>query len=207
MRIVAAGERKAWLAEGKVLEEDNRGPKVLALPSGEFLKVFHTRQGWLRRRLFPYAVRFLRHSLRLEAQGVAAPGVSEIFWWNKKMGISACLYHPVPGRTIESLFREDPQAAKALVPALAAFIARLHAQKIFFRSLHPGNIVLRPEEAGGGFGLIDILDLKFCWFPLGKWRIARNFRHFEHGITGRQGMRAFPLAALKAAYARCREKP
>ncbi|MDR0996168.1 MAG: hypothetical protein LBL69_00715 [Zoogloeaceae bacterium] len=204
MRIVTAEERKDWLAAGKVLEEDNRGPKVLALPCGDFLKVFHTRQDWLRRRLFPYAERFARHAARLKALGIAAPQIAEIFWWKKKKRISACRYRPVPGRTLEALFRENPAAIEALIPALAAFIARLHAAKIFFRSLHPGNIVLLPEAAQGDFGLIDVLDLKFCWLPLGRWRIERNFRHFEHGITDRQGMQDFPLAALKAAYAQCR---
>ena len=44
MRIVTAQELENWLMEGKVLEKDARGPKVLALADGSFLKIFYTRR-------------------------------------------------------------------------------------------------------------------------------------------------------------------
>jgi len=63
------------------------------------------------------------------------------------------------------------------ISSLAQFIAQLHEHGIYFRSLHPGNVVLQPD---GTFGLIDILDCSFRWFgrPLNRWQRERNFRHF-----------------------------
>jgi len=43
MRIVTAQELENWLTSGKVLEKDVRGPKVVALGNGLFLKIFYTR--------------------------------------------------------------------------------------------------------------------------------------------------------------------
>jgi len=55
MRIVTAQQLESWLATGKVLEKDARGPKVVALQSGQFLKIFHTRRHPLLARLQPAA--------------------------------------------------------------------------------------------------------------------------------------------------------
>ncbi|MEE4465231.1 toluene tolerance protein, partial [Azotobacter chroococcum] len=44
MRIVSAQELEKWLESGRVLEKDARGPKVVALDDGRFLKIFHTRR-------------------------------------------------------------------------------------------------------------------------------------------------------------------
>ncbi|MDR3323081.1 MAG: phosphotransferase, partial [Zoogloeaceae bacterium] len=160
MRIVTASELENWLTNGKVLEQDARGPKVVALGTGAgtqaglFLKIFHTRRPpWLAR-LQPAARRFARNAARLNRLGIAVPKIAETCWLDPAKGLSACLYHPVPGVTLETLWRENPAALPALLPRLAAFIRQLHRQKIYFRSLHLGNIVCLPD---GGFGLIDLL--------------------------------------------------
>lgn len=149
MRIVTAQELESWLASGKVLEKDARGPKVIALANGLFLKIFHTRrQPWLAR-LRPAAMRFANNAERLRRADVPVPEVVELLWLDRQAGLSACLYRPLPGQSIEQLYRQTPQQTAQLLPSLASFIYQLHRRGIYFRSLHLGNILLLPD---GGHG-------------------------------------------------------
>ena len=61
-----------------------------------------------------------------------------------------------------------------MLPALGAFIAKLHDRGVYFRSLHLGNIVMTPE---GTLGLIDIADMRFSRGQLTASQRKRNLRH------------------------------
>lgn len=196
MRIVPAQELENWLSEGRVLEKDGRGPKVVVLPDGLFLKIFHTRRRpWLAR-LQPAAQRFARNAQALQGLGITAPKVHEVFWLNKDQGLSGCLYQPLPGRSIEQIFTEQPKQCAELLKPLAGFIKQLHQKGIYFRSLHLGNILLIGE---GEFGLIDILDLKQQTRPLNHWQVQRNFAHLRRYLE-RKPLPDFPLEQLLAYY-------
>ncbi|MDR3158973.1 MAG: hypothetical protein LBU11_08200 [Zoogloeaceae bacterium] len=205
MRMVTAQTLEDWLKNGKALERDARGPKVVALERGQesglFLKIFHTRRHPLLARLRPAAARFAKNARCLKKLDIPVPEVVDSFWLhaNPLTGgrrLSACLYRPLPGITLESLFRRDPEAINALLPDLASFIRQIHQKRIYFRSLHIGNILLLPK---GGFGLIDILDLKRCLLPLGRWRIQRNFQHLIRHLA-RRGLENFPASELCRLY-------
>ena len=198
MRIVSAQELENWLASGKVLEKDARGPKVVALENGLFLKIFHTRRHPLLSRLQPAAKRFTQNAKRLRQLGIAAPEVTESFWLDRQTGLSACLYHPLPGQSIEQLYRQAPQQADSLLPPLARFIRHLHQRGIYFRSLHLGNILLLPD---GQYGLIDILDLQFKRAPLNRRLVQRNIQHLRHYLQ-RHKLLEFPLYELLEHYLR-----
>lgn len=198
MRSVSASELQKWLRDGKTLEEDSRGPKVVALPCGRFLKIFHTRRHPLLARLRPAALRFARNTERLRAMGISAPEVLEIFWLERQIGLSACLYRPLPGESVESLYRQTPGAVDQLLPSLADFIRQLHELGVYFRSLHLGNIIRLPDH---GFGLIDVLDLRCRNRPLNAWQIQRNFNHLIRYID-RQQLPGFPLDTLQELYRR-----
>lgn len=198
MRIVTAQQLENWLADGKVLEKDGRGPKVVMLESGLFLKIFHTRRHPLLARLQPAARRFANNALRLQSLGIDAPQVVELFWINRDLGLSGCLYEPLPGESVEQIFIHNPQQGMQLLDSLAAFIRHLHRQGIYFRSLHLGNILLLP---GGDYGLIDILDLQHKRRPLNNWQIKRNFQHLRHYLKRKQ-LANFPLDELLQRYER-----
>ena len=190
----------AWLETGQVLEKDGRGPKVVALEDGHFLKIFHTRRApWLAR-LQPPAQGFARNAADLKARCIAAPEIIECFWIDKAQGLSACRYCPVPGCSLETLMRTKPATLPALLPHLARFIRTLHRSGVYFRSLHLGNIMVEEgkNDAPFTFGLIDILDLKCTPRPLGAWKIRRNFKHLQHALERRK--LAFPLAELRRLY-------
>ncbi|MCY1277496.1 hypothetical protein D9M68_288740 [compost metagenome] len=196
MRIVSAQELENWLANGKVLEKDARGAKVIALNDGRFLKIFHTRRLPLLARLQPAAQRFARNTQKLRQLGIPTPDITELLWLDRRAGLSACLYRPLPGDTMEQLYRREPQRTAELLPALANFIRQLHQLGVYFRSLHLGNIILLPQEH---FGLIDVLDLQFKRQPLGAWLVKRNFQHLSHYLNRRR-LTDFPLDELKRLY-------
>lgn len=196
MRIVTAQELESWLASGKVLERDARGPKVVALDNGLFLKIFHTRRHPLLARLQPAARRFARNAERLRQFDIPTPQVREIFWLDSKTGLSGCLYEPLPGYSIEQIYRQAPHQMDASLPRLAGFIKQLHRLGIYFRSLHLGNILLLPD---GQHGLIDILDLQFKRKALNRWLIQRNFQHLSHYLQRRK-LTEFPLEELIDRY-------
>jgi hypothetical protein len=62
----------------------------------------------------------------------------------------------------------------SLCGEVGAFLARLHAEGILFRSVHLGNIV---RCDNGEPGLIDIADLSHRPWPLTRSERLRNFQH------------------------------
>ncbi|MEX6501456.1 lipopolysaccharide kinase InaA family protein [Pseudomonas zhanjiangensis] len=196
MRIVSAQELENWLASGEILEKDARGPKVVALPNGEFLKIFYTRRHPLLARLQPAAKRFARNAHLLNRLGIATPTITETFWLEPQTGLSGCRYKPLAGNSLENLYAAAPDAFNTLLPSLATFIKSLHRKRIYFRSLHLGNILLLPDNR---FGLIDFLDMKRHTLPLSTWHTKRNLRHLE-GYLRRKKLTHFPFARLLELY-------
>ena len=198
MRIVTAQELESWLANGKVLEKDIRGPKVVALDNGLFLKIFHTRRHPLLARLRPPACRFQRNTMHLRQLGIAAPDVRDVFWLDESLGLSGCLYIPLPGESIESLHRHHPNETRELLPSLAVFVRSLHNEGVYFRSLHLGNILYLGNH---NFGLIDVLDMKFKRGPLSRGLVRRNLAHLTSHLH-RHEVPGFPLDVLLNFYDR-----
>lgn len=196
MRIVTAQELKNWLDNGQVLEKDGRGPKVVKLDSGLFLKIFHTRRHPLLARLFPFAKKFAHNIELLHKLGIPAPEVVELFWIDRSKGLTGCQYRPLPGIPLEALHRQAPEQLLAALPKLARFIRELHDEGIYFRSLHLGNIILTPS---GEFGLIDVLDLRKKSPPITRSLARRNFRHLENYLA-RKKIKDFPLKQLVEVY-------
>lgn len=195
MRIVSANELQNWLSTGEVLERDSHGPKVVRLADGCFLKIFRSRRPLLAR-WKPEAQRFVRNAERLQALNIATPQMLECVWIERGKGINACLYHPLDGTPLDSLFKQQRKHFDALLPAFAAYIRHLHESGIYFRSLHLGNVLLLP---GGGFGLIDFLDLRFKRGPLRQGLVRRNFAHLKNYLKRRK-IEGFPWDELLSDY-------
>ncbi|TRX74049.1 lipopolysaccharide kinase InaA family protein [Pseudomonas mangiferae] len=197
MRIVTANELQDWLSQGELLEKDSLGPKVVKLASGELLKIFRARGNRLLNRLRPAACRFQAHAERLQALGIHTPRVIDCYWLDRPQAVSACLYHPLVGQPLDTLFRHSRADFDQQVPALARYILELHRRGIYFRSLHLGNILLTPV---GEFGLIDFLDIRFKGRPLGRPLVQRNFEHLRSYLQRRK-VEDFPWERLMRCYA------
>lgn len=197
MQIVAAKQLQQWLEEGEIIEQDGRGPKVLRMPDARLLKIFRPRRRLWLARLQPPAQRFAQNAARLSALGISTPQVGECLWLDQRLAISACLYQPLPGQSLDRIFRQQRSEFDALLPELAAFMRKLHRLGIYFRSLHLGNILRLPD---GNFGLIDFLDIQFKCGALNTWQVRRNFQHLQ-GYLKRSRIEDFPWQKLMHSYA------
>lgn len=155
----------------ETIESDGHGEKVLLLDDGSYLKLFRRKRLLSSAAFYPYAERFADNAVALQARGIACPRILGVYR-------VACLrrdmvhYAPLEGQTLRQL--HDEVEKRVLRSRFGGFVAELHNQGIFFRSLHLGNVVI---AADGRLGLIDIADLSVKKRALGKRERLRNFRH------------------------------
>lgn len=157
-----------------VIEADPRGEKVLRLADGSFLKLFRRKRFLSSALFFPPADCFRRNAEALAARNIPCPQVLETYDIGSERK-TAVRYWPLPGDTVRSLLPDlGAEERSALLLRLATFIARLHDEGIYFRSLHLGNVLLMPD---GEFGLIDVSDMSVQHAPISRHKRVRNFRH------------------------------
>ncbi|MDH4611893.1 toluene tolerance protein [Pseudomonas sp. BN102] len=161
-------------AGAHVLERDRYGAKVLRLADGSFLKLFRRKRLLSSAMLYPYAQRFADNARLLSERRIPCPNILGVYRVGS-LARDVVHYEPLPGDTLRQIYKARGEAAACVLHAqLGEFVATLHDQGIYFRSLHLGNVVLTPEN---NLGLIDIADLKGHSTPLGKSKRLRNFRH------------------------------
>lgn len=160
---------------GVTVEADGHGVKVVLLADGTYLKFFRRKRLVSSALIQSYATRFARNCSRLQALGIPAPDVIDLFRVRAKAR-DVVHYRPLAGRTVRSMLADGLSADKVseMRIGLGRFVGDLHAKGIYFRSLHLGNIVLGGD---GRFGLIDIADLSVGFGPLSKAKAIRNLRH------------------------------
>lgn len=156
---------------GKVLEQDERGVKVMQLTDGNIIKVFRLRSLISGARLYSYARRFCRNASRLRAKGVNTVTIKKLYHFDGSSN-TAVLYEPLAGETLRDVIKVREVNAD-FIEALAVFLSKLHQNGIHFHSLHTGNVVLTPE---GEIGLIDISDLSIYPWPLFCNTRVRSFK-------------------------------
>jgi len=183
--VINKAQYKELVSGARVLEYQWFGVKVWLTTDRRIIKMFRLKKppdlGWL----IPYNKRFARNSRRLLARGVLAPKALETFTCPEinRTGIiyewleGTPLYDLLPDATDETLFR-----------SFARYLCFLHEKGVYFRSVHPGNILLRKD---GSMGLIDIQDIRFWPWALGAKTRARNFRHLYNSDEHSLAMRDF----------------
>lgn len=196
MRFLNAEDFRALIGDAELLREDGFGPKVYQTPDGRIVKLFRVKR-WLSSSVFyPYTLRFLRNSRRLRRLGIVCVDVDDIFYCHaiRRHGL---IYRRLEGVPLDQLLVSGEEGARQLFRDYAAFVAMLHRLRIYFRSLHPGNILLLP---GGGFGLIDLADMRFPWLALTPSRRRRNFRHLFRSVEFRHALAFLPGELFVSAY-------
>lgn len=160
--------------KAELIEADHHGEKVLKLDNGSFLKLFR-RKRLLSSSLYrPYAARFAQNARALEARQIPCPEIIATYRI-ESIQRTAVHYWPLPGITLRQCLPEQPPEVQlTLCRQLGTFIARLHQQGVYFRSLHLGNIVLTDTA---DLGLIDISDMRCSTRSLSRSKRKRNFSH------------------------------
>lgn len=174
-QLLSEAEFERMRQHGEVLEQDTRGIKVIRLADGNMLKIFYVTRLFSSARLYSYARRFYRNAIRLQQLGIPTVQVSQLLHFANSSN-TAVLYQPLPGQTLKQLLFFDDGITAEIAAGAGKFIARLHHLGIYFRSLHFGNIVLKPD---GEFGLIDIADMSISRKSLRWSKRRRNFRHLH----------------------------
>ncbi len=172
-------------ADARVLEQQSFGVKVWLLPDGRIMKLFRLKRRLSSGRLYPYNLRFARNSRRLQARGIAAPEIREVFFC-ADIDRHGVIYDLLEGESFHDLFAAGGE--ESLYAVLADFLAELHRRGVYFRSVHPGNVLLRPN---GSMGLIDVQDVRFWPWSLSTASRARNFRHLFNSDDQSQEIRVF----------------
>ena len=188
----------SMMAHAQVIEEDGLGPKVLRLENGHFLKIFRARRFYTSGNFNPYSERFAINSERLQAMGISAPKILDLY--QLADGSGAVLYQPLPGQTLRQVLQSmgSPSVRQVLVERFGKFLAQLHQQGVYFRSLHLGNVLLMDD---GEFALIDIADMRFFPSPLRIALRQRNLRHMQRYPEDRRWLFEEQLPELLKGYA------
>ena len=189
---------RAELAElvrrGDVIERDGHGVKVVRLPDGRFLKYFRRKRRWNRELMSPAALRFARHARQLQSLGIPTLSVDSL---HRIVGEphTVAIYRPLAGATLRDLLASNKVDIQ-LMYRVGVFIARLHRQGVYFRSAHPGNIVVE----GLHIGLIDVLDMRFRPWSMSRWARRRNWVHLLRCQEDRPYLKPAYVDALLFGY-------
>jgi len=193
--ILSRRDYQALIEDARVLTRAGKHVKVMTLADGDLLKLF-----WLRRSLssgwiYPYSLRFAHNARRLIDLGIPSVQVKATHYIPTEH-LHVARYAPLPGETLYTL------PLDSYLTGLAEFLAMLHHQGIYFRSLHLAN-VLRLED--GKFGLIDVADLTFKHRRLTPPERVRNLLHILRREDNRDRFEWAGLVELLEAYLRACE--
>lgn len=148
-----------------------RGKKrlhVIRHKTGLISKIWYRKKRFSSDWIYPYYIRFYRNSKKLLSRGIVAPKVRGVIKV-KKTFIRIVRYEEIPGMTVRDILLRNKGPVN--IPELTQFLVRLHDKGIFFTSLHMGNII---KLESGDFGLIDVSNTHFSYFPLSLRNRARN---------------------------------
>lgn len=163
---------KNIISQGKVLETDVWGTKVVETEEQNIVKFFRLKRVYSSALFFPYACRFKKNSRQLQSKGIKTVNVESIVYCMPEQR-HVLTYKKIPGQPIKALLNKN-ETNSALITQLIQFVAELHAKGIYFRSLHFGNVIVNPA---GEMVLIDIADLKIYPWSLSVNQRIRNWKH------------------------------
>ena len=172
MKELSNHEYQNLIKDALILERDRMGGKVLLTPDNNIIKFFRTKKLISSSSIWPYAERFKKNAERLNLIGFSSVNVTETYFIPQQARF-AVRYPRLPGKTIREALADNPSDPQPM-EHVAAFIAKLHNQGVYFRSLHFGNILYLED---GHYALIDVVDTHFQRSNLSLIKRTRNFRH------------------------------
>jgi hypothetical protein len=190
---VEALERLVGRPVREVLEEAG----VVRLDDGRVVKSFRGLKGWWSSaRWRPYGARFVSAARELGRRGVATVRV-EGYYRVGRGWREVVVYRPVEGESLRELVGKADRRDE-LVGMFAVFLAELHERGVHPRSMHWGNVIVRP--GGAGFGVIDMTATRFWRGAVPVWARARDFRPVLAYKRERAAAVAFGVRRLEKVY-------
>lgn len=193
MKQLSKSEFEKLTANALVLSKDRHGLKVLETQDGRIFKLFRLKRTFSSAQFSPYVTRFAKNAAGLQQRSIPTINVLD-FFKVPELQRDVVIYKPLVGRTLRDQVASDGPDCLAKLPS---FLAQLHRRGIFFRSIHFGNIIVRPDES---FGLIDISDLKLRKRELWIWERVRNFRHLCKYESDKDAVTQFGIERFLEGY-------
>jgi len=165
-------EYSELIEKGNILERDPSGVKVVEVSNAKIFKIFRLKRLFSSAYFSPYASRFKKNASELKKRGIETVEVDNILYCEEEQR-HVLSYKKVIGMPIRSIL-EIEKDNKTLFKKFIRYVSLLHSKGIYFRSLHFGNIIVKPN---GDFVLIDISDMLFFNKKLTINHRARNFHH------------------------------
>lgn len=171
------GDLAGLCAAGSVLQRKLGQPAVIRHqdPVGPCIT-----KVWMRRRwpssdwVYPYHRRFCRNAAELRRRGIEAPCVvrfGDVLDTDRRY----VTYHHIPGESLRAIVTRHEAVE---LEDIAHFVATLHTNGVYFRSLHLGNVLRTSARC---YALVDVTDVSFRPGPLSPNRRARNLSFlFSH---------------------------
>ncbi len=171
MQILTDAQLADLVSRSSLLEGEVNKPKVLLDANGYIYKFFYQPDRILSSRtLFPPFKQFAKNSQTLLKRNIQTVSICDTMTAQDKR-FDAIRYQAIEGRD----FREHlKQSDNDDISMIVDIMAELHHQGVFFRAIHLGNILHRPN---GDYALIDISDCWFSFGPLNAFKRARNLAH------------------------------
>ena len=161
---------KQLCQQGTPLAVGRKGPRLLNLPNDHIVKIFWPRKRLTSDQCYPYAKRFVRNAARLKKTGISSlivTGIERV----QQSRIYVVTYHKILGKDVRAIIEHD---GVEVLANIAAFVAKLHNNGIFFRGIHLGNLLKNEQQ---GFSLIDIVNIKFYKRSVPFLSRFRNLKH------------------------------
>ncbi|XAL98298.1 phosphotransferase [Phycisphaeraceae bacterium D3-23] len=177
MQTISQDPYETLIDAATVLSQDAHGPKVYALADGTVLKLFRHKRLLSSSRVWPYAKRFELAAKALAKRGIPCVQVIKVARV-PHLKRDMVVYTYLAGETlramlVDAMAANDTAARDALLEQHAAFLAKLHQARIYFRAVHFNNVIVTPDNT---LGLIDISEVWPFPFPLNPLQRARNLR-------------------------------
>ncbi len=170
------------ISEGKILEKDYWGVKVVETKDNKIVKFFRLKRVYSSAFFFPYAWCFKKNAEQLKKLGIKTVDVEKIVYCLPQQR-HLLSYGKIEGQSARELLCQGDKN-NDLIRRLITFIAELHTKGVYFRSLHFGNIIINSQ---GDMALIDISDLKVYSRGLSSKQRIRNWKHLlKYGFEKKQ---------------------
>ena len=188
-------EFEALIAGAKVISRDSHGDKVFLLRDGQILKLFRLKRILSSALIWPYGIRFSRGARKLQERKIPTVTVTAMYRV-RHIRRDAVIYRPIDGATLRKVVATQ-NCPINLLGRFAGFLANLHDQGVYFRSIHFGNVIVLPD---GYFGLIDLVDISTQNSPLRLHKRLRNIKHVFSYPEDRRAIFDFGVYAFADAY-------
>lgn len=161
-------EFNTLVADAEVLHSKNNRKRIFKLPDGSILKLFYGKSNL--NRAMVRAKRFIQNCQRLKDMGLNALTPLKAYRCEEDNCIYVSYSH-LPGHSLEHCLAEDK---KHYLRLAANYIFELHNKGVYFRDLHPGNILCHDDE----LTLLDVQNINFHWFRVPLRRQIKNLTTF-----------------------------